>query len=280
MRAPWITASGLAALAAAVGCASLLSIPDRTAEWCLRPEQSAHAFCEDFDRADAESAWSIGTPPAPGVRRTYPPSGDTPPSALDLAVDPLDSGLQAVTAIEKDFSPRSFGHVHVELDVRFVQGGLQTVNGVSTGLGFLLLELKPSVCIGVGLSPPGIGVIVVTNSLDCSTAGNATPDSGFTAGAVTLDDGATSHSTATIVAPTPIYGAWLHITLDVKRGADGSGTLGFDFTGAGAGSPPPIPPGSIPLSGVPAIALAASVMGPSGPVDIQFDNVAVDFPAD
>ncbi len=60
--------------------------------------------------------------------------------------------------------------------------GMRMVDGVSTGLGFLLLELKPAVCIGVGLSPRGVGVIVVTNSLDCSTAGNATPDSGFTAG--------------------------------------------------------------------------------------------------
>lgn len=281
MRAPVLTASGLAALAAAVGCASLLSIPDRTADWCLRPEHSAHAFCEDFDRADAEAAWSIGTPPAPGVSRTYPASTDTPPSALDLAVDPLDGGVQTVTALEKDFDPRSFAHVRVELDVRFVQGGMKTVDGVSTGLGFLLLELKPAVCIGVGLSPPGVGVIVVTNSLDCSTAGNATPDSGFTAGApVTLEDGATRDNTATIVAKTPITGVWFHVTLDVKRRADGSGALTFDFTGAGAGSPPQIPAGAIPPSGVPAIALAASVMGPSGPVEIQFDNVVVDFPAD
>ncbi len=82
------------------------------------------------------------------------------------------------------------------------------------------------------------------------------------------------------MAPTPIAGVWLHITLDVKRAADGSGALSFNFTGAGAGSPPQIPAGAIPANGVPAIALAASAMGPSGPVEIPFDNVAVDFPAD
>ncbi len=273
------TIAGLAALAAAVGCASILSIPDRTAEWCLRPE-NAHMFCDDFDHADAESKWSLGTDLAPGARHAYLPSDDTPPNALDLKVDPLDAGDFNVTAIEKDFPTGPFAHVHVELDVKFVQQGLATVDGVSTGFGFLLLELKPNVCIGVGLSPPGIGLVVVTNSLDCTTAGNSTPDSGFTGGSpVTLPDGGTGYNTATIVASPPVVSEWNHLTLDVQRAADGSGAVSFNLTGAGAGAPPQIPAGSLPETGVTALALAASITGPSGPVDIQFDNVTVDFPA-
>jgi hypothetical protein len=278
MRLRSTTITGLAALGVAAGCASIIGIPERTAEWCLQPPQNGHAFCDDFDHADAESQWSVGTGPGPGVRRTYVPTGETAPNALDLQVDPLDAGDFNVTAIEKDFPSQTFGHVHVEADVKFVHDGMATVNNVSTGLGFLLLELKPSVCIGVGLSPPGIALVVVTNSLDCTTAGNSTPDSGFTAGSpITLPDGGTGYNTATIVSGTPEFNAWLHFVIDVRRGSDGSGAVNFEFTGPGSLPPPQIPAGALPETGVTALALAASVTGPSGLIDIQFDNVTVDI---
>jgi hypothetical protein len=155
-----------------------------------------------------------------------------------------------------------------------------TQDGVSTGFGFLLLELKPGVCIGVGVSPPGIAMVAVTNSLDCTTAGNSTPDSGFTGGSpITLPDGGTGYNVATIVSSAPLIDTWLHLVIDVKRAADGSGAVAFDVTGAGAGAAPQIPAPWLTESGPATIALAASVTGPSGPIDIQFDNVTIDFRA-
>jgi len=72
-----VATAGLAAVALAVGCASILSIPDRTVastldgsadagapdasrDWCDQPGNK-HDFCDDFDNGDAGAGWTTGS---------------------------------------------------------------------------------------------------------------------------------------------------------------------------------------------------------------------------
>jgi hypothetical protein len=78
------------------------------------------------------------------------------------------------------------------------------------------------------------------------------------------------------VGPVPGLNQWFHVKLDVKRNPDGSGAVAFDINYPGVVAAPQIPPGYLTES-PPAVAVATSVAGPTGKVELQFDNVTVDF---
>jgi hypothetical protein len=276
MRSRLLAASGLAAAALAIGCASILSIPDRTlasipdgstdgsTEWCDRPENK-HDFCEDFDHADAGGGWVSGQ--TDGSTLGFTASSDSPPTALDLSTAPLALGSPTVVGLYQQFTQR-FDHVQFGVDVRFASIDLETEGGLSAELGFLLLE-QQGFCIGTVLTPAGLGIVMRANTTDCTGVTNAPAD----AGTITDDAGLTAFA---IVGPVPNLNQWTHISLDVKRNSDGSGDVGFDIDLPGRVAPPRIPAGYLTdLS--PAVAVATSVVGPSGRVELEFDNITVDF---
>lgn len=284
MRSRLLVASGLGAVTLGIGCASILSIPDRTlapssdaggseggaassVEWCDRPENK-HDFCDDFDHADAGAEWTTGD--TDGATVGFASSSDSPPTALDLSTVPEPLGAGTVGGLYLPFTQK-FDHVHFAVDVRLVALDLKTQQGLSAELGFMLLE-QTGFCIGTVFTPAGIGVIMRSDSTDCTSVSNLPAD----AGTITDDAGLTTFA---IVAPIPSLNEWSHISLDVKRNSDGSGALGFDINFPGRVPPPQIPPGYL-TEDPPAVAVATSVVGPSGRVELQFDNVTVDFPSD
>jgi hypothetical protein len=284
----WVVASGLAAAALAIGCASILSIPDRTLastpdgspgrspdggadgspgalEWCNRPENK-HDFCDDFDHDDAGSEWTAGS--TDGAAYAFTSSSDTPPTALDMTATPEPLGMATVAGFYLPFTQK-FDHIRLAVDVKFVSADLESEAGLSAQLGFLLIE-QTAFCIGAVLTPAGIGLVMRSNSTDCTGVTNLPSD----AGTITDDAGLTGFA---IVGPVPTLNQWSHISLDVKRGSDGSGVVGFDINLPGRLNPPSIPPGYL-TEDSPAVAIATSVVGPSGRIELQFDNVTVDFP--
>jgi hypothetical protein len=119
------------------------------------------------------------------------------------------------------------------------------------------------------MTAAGMGIVMRSHSTDCTTVMNLPVDSTT----IVDDAGLTEFA---IVAPVPNAGHWYHLALDIKRGSDGSGAVGFDFNFPGLVTPPQIPPGYLTES-PPLVAIATSVVGPSGRVEVQFDNVTVDF---
>jgi hypothetical protein len=273
-----LAASGLTAVALAIGCAAILSIPDRTLgaapdgaadgarEWCDQPANK-HDFCDDFDHDDAAGGWTPGS--TPGATFAIGESSDTPPNAVDMTTTPQPLGVGAVAGLYVQFPmARKFDHVRFAVDVRLVSIDLATEGGLSAELGFLLLE-QQDFCIGVVMTQAGIGVIMRSHSTDCTGVTNLPDDSGT----ITDDAGLTGYA---LVSPVPNLKQWYHIALDVKRNADGSGALGFDLNFPGVITPPQIPPGYL-TEAPPLVAIATSVVGPSGRIEVQFDNATVDF---
>jgi hypothetical protein len=283
MRAQWLC---LAAVAAVAGCASVLGVHDPSLEWCLRPE-NAHAFCEDFDHPDPLAAWTMAPTPPPGASRSVRPSDDSPPNALDTTVDPLPTGAANLTGLETSFTSRAFDHLLVSLDVRIVTASFLEIGAVTSGIGFLLVEdtsssaAQPNLCIGLVLAPGktmgsvAVALVLVPNPTDCFTVDNL----------MMPDGGGADADAAAPVGPAPIPLAeiltnlWQNVVIDVRRNpADGSGTVQPTLAGAGALPAVSIDRGSL-APGYPQLGIATSVSGPAGSVEIQFDNVTVDFPA-
>jgi hypothetical protein len=270
--------------ASGAGCASIVSIPDRTLKWCDQTG-NAHDFCEDFDHADAGGAWSAPVV-SPQTTVKYVSSAQSPPNALDTWVGPLtDTGESQLAAIAKAFPTHTFSHVVVEADIRIVQANFQTAGDLTTGAGFLLLADQPSMCIGLVATPPttglantvGIGLIYVPNNPNCVTVGNLELDAGSEPD---TGEGGTTPSAPPTVVPTIVtqafVGLWTHFKLDVSRNpSDASGMVALSAA-AGAGNAPPLPAGSL-GDGTPVLGLATTVTGPSGIFEAQFDNVTVDF---
>ena len=65
--------------------------------------------------------------------------------------------------------------------------------------------------------------------------------------------------------------------LEVKRHADGSGDVHFDFNYPGVVGAPQIPAGYL-TAAPPSVAVAASACGPAAALNLEFDNVTIDFP--
>jgi hypothetical protein len=311
MASRGLAVSGVAVGALAMGCASILSIPDRTLasvsdggtehlpdgtldardsglpdsgfadsgspdsaspdslEWCDRPENK-HDFCEDFDHDDAGTGWAAGA--TNGATYSFVPSTDSPPTALDLSTTPQALGATSVGGLYMPFT-QPFGHVHFAVDVRFRNLDLESEGGLSAQLGFLLLE-QTGFCIGMVMTPAGMGIVMRAKTTDCTGVMNVP------VGVSPIIDDA-GLSAFQIVAPVPTLNqdTWSHISLDVKRNSDGSGAVDFGVNYPGRVEPPQIPPGYL-TADPPAIAVATSVVGPSGTIDLQFDNVTVDFLAD
>jgi hypothetical protein len=264
-------ATGMACIAFGVtgGCASILSIPDRSPDWCNRPE-NAHDFCDDFDHDDAGGAWAPGMLPGATIDFTAP--GDTLPNAVDLATTPQSTGVPTVSGIFKQFDNEKFDHVVVSAEVRFVDVNLEAEGGVESQLGFMLVQ-EQNFCVGLVATPNGIGIVYRANMMDCTSVANLPAD----AGKITDDAGL---ATFELLGPLPMLKAWVPLKLDIKRNADNSGTVAFTISYPGFISPPQIPPGYLTENSPPAVALATSVVGPSGHTEVQFDNVTVDFPKD
>ncbi len=282
-----VVASGGILVALGIGCASILSISDRSiapdagpetgaatmldagtdaaVEWCNRPENK-HFFCDDFDHPDAGAQWTTGA--SDGSAIGFVASTDTPPTALDLSTLPEPPGVGAVSGLYYPFT-HPFDHVRFEVDLRLVSLDLESEAGLSSQLGFMLLE-QTGFCLGVVLTPAGIGTLMRYQSTNCTDVAELPAD----AGNITDDAGLTSFA---IVAPVPNLNEWYHLALDVKRNSDGSGTVGFDINYPGRVAPPQIPPGYL-TADAPAVAVATSIVGPSGNVELMFDNVTVDFP--
>jgi hypothetical protein len=281
MRGSWFA---IGALAAASGCASILGVRDPSLEWCLRPE-NAHAFCEDFDHDGPLSAWSVKPTPLPGAARTVVASDDSPPNLLDTSVQPLQRGAANLTGLETAFPGQEFDHVVVALDVRIVSLGYVQDQGVGSGIGFLLIEdtstaaQEPNLCIGLVLgngrtiATAAVALVLVPNPTDCFMVDNATaPDGGS-------GDGG-GGSPGPIVLGEVLQNEWQHIVLDIRRdpSGNGSGTIQPTLPGVGAIGAISVDAGYL-TSGYPQLGIATSVTGPSGNVEIQFDDVTVDFPA-
>lgn len=290
MRSALILSSTVAAVIAAVGCASLLGIPDPSIEWCHQ-SQNQHDFCEDFDHSDPFGAWPASPPPPPGTTRGLG-AGKSPPFALDTVVDALDADASAYTGLETSFPAQTFGDVTLGVDIRIAQIGFTTVGSIVTGAGFLLLADsnttadQPSLCVGLGLAPAMLSgtvdvvLFLVPNSSNCVTVNNLQSD----AETVTTENEAQVDAALPVVPAPYLVGevfldTWTHIALEVQRNVDGSGTVTCTANpNAGAGPAlPPIPPGSL-GAGVPELGVAADVTGPSsGPFEVQFDDITVDF---
>jgi hypothetical protein len=286
MRGVVTVAVCIGAVAAAFGCASILSIPDRSlgsigdggsgdaqnaaVQWCNRPENK-HDFCEDFDHPDAGGApWLSGQ--LAGATFKVVPSDDSPPNAADFATVPQDVSAQTVTGLFTQFTSRIFDHVVVETDVRFVDLQLDAGGGLASELGFLLIE-DVDFCVGIVMTPSGIGTIMRSHTTDCTSVSNIPVDAG-----TAIDDAGLT--TFAIVGPVPNLNEWFHTRVDVKRNADGSGMVSFNINFPGVIAAPQIPPGYLTATSTsfPLVAIAASVVGPTGHIEVQFDNVTVDFP--
>ena len=267
-RATSLIATMSLALGSAAGCAALLSIPDRSPEWCARPE-NAHDFCEDFDHAEAGSRWQRGS--LPGATMSYIPSADTPPNAIGFSATPQAFGAKTVAGLYRQFSDHKFQHVRIGVDIHFVSTALYAEGGVESQVGFLLLA-EQDFCVGVVLTPGNVGIVMRAHATDCTSVSNLPEE----AGAIVDDAGLTSYAP---VSPIPGSEQWHHLTLDVKRKPDGSGAVAFDLDYPGVVAPPQIPPGFV-TETIPTVALATSVVGPSGRIALEFDNVTVDFPSD
>jgi hypothetical protein len=286
------TAAAFAALVAGAGCASILNIEDRSLEWCLEP-QNAHAFCEDFDHQNPTADWSFAPSPPSGTSRTFVPSDYDPPNALamDTLVEALPTGESSFSGLQQAFTSQVFNQVVVGVDVRIVSAAFMADSvdpNLVTGAGFLLLSdvvtqsaMGASECIGLALAPAGAGqvgidVILVPDSSDCLTVGNLMTD----AGPQSTDDDGGAAGGAVAGLPWPLANVfldqWFRLTLTITRKTDGSGTIDFRVPSGSSMAPPPIPAGSL-NEGYPSLAIGTDVTGPSGNIEVQFDNVTVDF---
>jgi hypothetical protein len=287
MRATWLS---FAALAVVAGCASVLDVRDPSLEWCLRPE-NAHAFCEDFDHPNPLVAWSIQPNPPQGAERSVLPSNDSPPNLLDTRVEALSSGASNLTGLETAFQGETFNHVVVSVDVRVVAANFVSMGDISSGIGFLLIEdtspaaSQPNLCIGLELAPGStmasvaVALVLVPNPSDCFMVDNMmTMDAGGT-GDDASDQGA-ANSPPIFPLREILANNWQHIVLDIVRDSsgDGSGSVQPTLSGVGA-IPLALVPAGFLSPGYPQLGIATSVTGPSGNVEIQFDNVTVDFPS-
>jgi hypothetical protein len=282
IRRPWLA---IAALAVVAGCASVLDLRTPSLSWCEQPGNE-HAFCEDFDHRDPLGAWSVQPAPPPGAGRAVLASNDSPPNLLDTSVQALAAGATNLTGLEQAFQSQPFNHVVAGLDVRVVSAETDDAGDTTGIIGFLLIEdtstmaSQPNnLCLGLvitdtTLATVTVGLLIVPNPTDCFMVDNLMVAPG--------DSGA--GDAPVIPVPMPLgnilKNEWQHIVLDVRRdpSGDGSGTVQPTLPGAGALTATAIPPGAL-APGYPQIGIASSVTGPSGNVEIQFDNVTVDFPA-
>jgi hypothetical protein len=279
------------------GCASILGIPSDSPSFCASPENQGHDYCEDFDVGNA--LLRVG----PGVEQHGPttidlePSDKSPPNLIDFKSPalPLDAGNPAELAgYYEEFANSEFVGLRVDADIRFVtQNGV----GLTANGGFLLIGNTLGACIGLGLAPvpagipnsplpagtPVLGLIVVApqsggcNSLTGLSGKpimNPMPDGGI---------GGDAGVQGTVFLQAPAPNTWFHLRVqaipDDKVTGKGSQILLTITPGLNTIPPFQLPAGSLPLRGIPLVGLASEVNAPSGPLEVQFDNVTMDVKA-
>jgi len=280
------------------GCASILGIPSDSPSFCASPENQGHDYCEDFDVGNA--LLRVG----PGVEQRLPstinlqPSDKSPPNLIDFKAPalPADGGTPAELAgYYEEFPDTEFVGLRVDADIRFVtqNGAPLTANG-----GFLLVGNSQGACVGLGLGqvPAGIpnsplpagtavlGLIVVApQSGGCSslTGLSGKPVTGPTSdGGIGSDDGGVQ-GTVFLQAPAP--NTWFHLRVqaipDDRIANKGSQILLTLTPGLNTIPPFNLPSGSLPRTGTPLVGFASEINAPSGPLEVQFDNVTIDVKA-
>jgi hypothetical protein len=270
MRLAWML---LAAAGIGAGCASVLAIPNDTPSFCGQPANQGHAYCEDFDVGDPSSRWTFAEA-TNSATYMVAPSDRSPPNLLDLSAPMVPDGGTALAGFTKEFDDSTFVGLHIEADIRFVtQGGAPiTANG-----GFLLVvDKNGGGCIGLGvqsgppLPQPMIGAYIFAQGGGCSALTSGGGGGGMGAGG--LKNGVGS-------APAP--NTWSHIVVIVTPDPlrnDGSGKLTFNIEGQpGAFMPVPLFAGTLGGGGIPLVGFASEVNGPSGPLEVQFDNITIDL---
>jgi hypothetical protein len=279
------------------GCASILGIPSDSASFCASPENQGHDYCEDFDVGNALLRI------APGVEQREPstvnlgPSDKSPPNLLDLKAPalPADGGNPAELAgYYEEFPNSEFVGLRVDADIKFVT---QNGEGLTANGGFLLVGDTQGACIGVGLAPvpagipnsplpagtPVLGLIVVApQSGGCSSLTglsgkpimNPMPDGGI---------GGDAGIQGTVFLQAPAPNTWFHLRVqaipDDRVTGKGSEILLTLTPGLNTIPPFPLPAGSLPRMGAPLVGFASEINAPSGPLEVQFDNVTIDVKA-
>jgi hypothetical protein len=255
--------------------------------WCDQPQNSYHAFCEDFDHDNALDSWTLKPTPTGGAMRALIASDDTPPNALSTSVPPQATGQGNLTGLANAFPNRSINHVKITVDVRITQAEFKQEGAIASGIGFLLLEDTSldqnamNTCMGLVLAPSGSGLTgtiavaaVVVPAADCFSVSNLMDASASgDAGDATTDAGAAPQP---ILLATILTNQWQHIELEVNRAEDGSGVLSPTIATTGK-IPSVMFPAELFPQGYPQLGIASSVTGPAGSVEIDFDNVTADF---
>jgi hypothetical protein len=272
MRVRWVV---FAAAGIGAGCASVLGIPQGTPSFCAQPANQGHAYCEDFDVGDAGSRWTYVTTTG-GATYAIEPSDQSPPNLLDMSAPTQTGKGTALAGFDKEFDDSTFIGLHIEADVRFVtQGGA----ALSANGGFLLIVDKSGGCVGLGIGsggdgggPAGIGAQIAAQATGCSALTGGNP-------------GASSTPLTNVnITAAPPPNAWFHLVVVVApdpAGLAGAGTLTYNVEGQPGSNPTVhLPAGTLVASGIPLVGFAAEVNGPSGPLEVQYDNITIDLSPD
>jgi hypothetical protein len=261
----------LPVLVAGIGCASVLGIPNDTPSFCARPENQAHAYCEDFDVGDPSTRWtyafSLGA-----SSWAIKPSTDSPPNLIALSSQeiPVDGG-SAVVGFDKEFTDAGFAAVHIEADMRLPTGQGGNFEGET---GFLLVTDKEGGCVAMNFSPQGIGAFAIVTAEACSELTTTHAAGAIDAG----PDG--SLIAASILGPLPPRNSWFHVVIDVTPdgSGQGSGTLTLNVVGEPTGYRPlAIAKGTLTPTGDPLVGFSNAPQPGSGAIEVDYDNVTIDL---
>jgi hypothetical protein len=243
----------------ALGCAAVIGLKDRSPSFCGDPAKQ-HFFCEDFDHPGAIDDFT--TPKASGGGTIDIDASDEALSPPNMAIlyTPPDNGTndgQVLAGMTKEFD-HPLTHVRIQVDLRFEQLELPMLDGGFFGAaGLVLVQDKEGFSFGIGAGPGGtIGAILGVG---------ATPD-------------------ANVQGGTPLYTGlpmlqWLHLLVEIERDSQGGASLVVTIEGqpGTAASPPRIAPGSIAGTGTTLIGIASQAIPPTGNIQIDYDNLVVDF---
>jgi hypothetical protein len=261
----------LSVLGVAVGCASVLGLPNDTASFCARQENHGHSYCEDFDIGDPSTRWTYAF--ALGdASWSLQPSDASPPNLIALSSPgvPAEAG-SALTGFDKEFTDASFGGVHVEADMRLVPSQGNDLGGAT---GFLLITDKAGGCVALNFSPQGTGAFALQTAEICALL--------TTTHASVLDGGGADGGAfvGAILGPLPPRNSWFHIIVDVKPDSNGtgSGTLTINVVGEPTGYISlAIQAGTLTPTGTPLVGFSNAAQPGSSPLDVEYDNVTIDL---
>jgi hypothetical protein len=277
------------------GCASILGIPSDSPSFCASPENQGHDYCEDYDVGNALLRV------APGVEQRGPttidiePSDKSPPNLIDFKSPALPADASTPSELAgyyEEFPNSEFVGLRIDADIRFIT---QNDAGLDANGGFLLVGNTQGACIGLGLAQvpagvpnlplpagtPVLGVIVVPpQNGGCSSL---TGLSGMRTVLPPVDGGASDGGVSSAVfvqAPAP--NTWFHLRVQaIPDGVIMTGSQLLLTLTPGLNTIPPfnLPAGALPRRGSPLIGFASEVNPPSGPLEVQFDNVTIDVKA-